>query len=48
MRNILVTVMLLIVVALMFMNIIADSDGTRSQIEAKGNSANTQIRDLTP
>lgn len=48
MRNILITVMMLIVVALMFINIVADTDGTRAQIETKGNATNIQIRDLTP
>jgi hypothetical protein len=49
MRNILMTVMLLIVVVLMFSNIIAKSDtGTRAQIEKHGTYANTQIANLAP
>lgn len=49
MRNILMTVMLLIVVVLMFSNIIAKNDtGTRAQIEKHGTNANTQIANLVP
>lgn len=48
MRNILMTVMLLAVVALMFVNIINGSDGLRSQIETQGQQANTSIQNLSP
>jgi hypothetical protein len=49
MRNILITVMMLVVVAFMFNTIIAkDSTGTRAQIESQGNTANTTIGDLKP
>jgi hypothetical protein len=48
MRNILVTVMLIIVVALMFTNIIASPTGTRAQIETKGTTANNNISALVP
>lgn len=49
MRNILMTVMLLVVVIVMFNTIIAqDTTGTRSQIESQGNAANTRIGTLLP
>lgn len=49
MRNILVTVMMLIVVALMFTNIIAaKGTGTRAEIEQQGSTANTNIGALAP
>jgi hypothetical protein len=49
MRNILMTVMLLVVVILMFNAIITqDSTGTQSQIESQGNAANTKIGALSP
>ncbi|WP_286894019.1 hypothetical protein [Thermobacillus sp.] len=49
MRNILMTVMLLIVVVLMFNTIIADPNGgTKRQIEIHGNNANTRIGALNP
>ena len=49
MRNILMTVMLLVVVIVMFNTIIAqDTTGTRSQIESQGNAANTRISSLLP
>ncbi|MCR2803341.1 hypothetical protein [Paenibacillus soyae] len=49
MRNILMTVMLLVVVVVMFNTIIAqDTTGTRSQIESQGNAANTRISTLLP
>lgn len=48
MRNILITVMMLIVVALMFTSIVAKDDGLRQQIERKGNTANSAITGLTP
>ncbi|MFD0715955.1 hypothetical protein [Paenibacillus sp. GCM10027626] len=44
MRNILVTVMMLVVVVLLFNSIISkDSTGTKAQIETQGNLANTKI-----
>lgn len=49
MRNILITVMMLLVAAWIFQNVIADgSDGTRVRIEAKGREANDRIRALQP
>jgi hypothetical protein len=49
MRNILITVMMLVVVALLFNTIIAkDSTGTRAQIESQGSTANTAIGNLKP
>jgi hypothetical protein len=48
-RNILITVMMLIVVALMFTEIIAkDGTGTRDRIETQGNTTNTAIGSLAP
>lgn len=47
MRNILMTVMMLVVVILLFNGIIAkDSTGTSSRIETQGNAANTKIGQL--
>ncbi|MFD0673911.1 hypothetical protein [Cohnella sp. GCM10027633] len=49
MRNILITVMMLIVVALMFNNIVAqDNTGTRARIETQGTTANTSLGNLGP
>lgn len=49
MRNILITVMMLIVVALMFNTIVAqDNTGTRSRIETHGTTANTTLGSLQP
>lgn len=49
MRNILMTVMMLVVVIVLFNSIIAkDTTGTRSQIESQGTSANTRISQLLP
>jgi hypothetical protein len=49
MRNILMTVMMLVVVIVLFNTIIAqDTTGTRSQITSQGTSANTRISSLTP
>ena len=49
MRNILMTVMLLIVVVVMFNTIIAEpNSGTRKQIEIQGGKANTRIQNLNP
>lgn len=47
MRNILMTVMMLIVVVVMFTGIImSPGTGTKSMIENKGNSINSQIGEL--
>ncbi|GLX66390.1 hypothetical protein [Paenibacillus glycanilyticus] len=47
MRNILMTVMLLVVVIVLFNNIIADgTNGTSKQIESQGDSANTKISSM--
>ncbi|HEY8528500.1 MAG TPA: hypothetical protein VIL22_02320 [Paenibacillaceae bacterium] len=46
MRNILITLMMLLVVAVMFQNIIADEDGTRALIESHGENANNALRNL--
>ncbi|MBD2870917.1 hypothetical protein [Paenibacillus arenilitoris] len=49
MRNILMTVMMLVVVIVLFNTIIAqDTTGTRSQIESQGSAANTKIGQLLP
>jgi hypothetical protein len=49
MRNILITVMMLIVVALMFNTIVAqDNTGTRARIETQGSTANTTLGNLQP
>ncbi|WP_165418307.1 hypothetical protein [Cohnella kolymensis] len=49
MRNILITVMMLIVVALMFNTIVAqDNTGTRARIEAHGTTANTTLGSMQP
>ncbi|BBH24648.1 hypothetical protein Back11_59930 [Paenibacillus baekrokdamisoli] len=49
MRNILITVMMLVVVVVLFNAIISkDTTGTKAQIETQGNSANTKISILTP
>ncbi|MHA7965914.1 hypothetical protein [Paenibacillus oryzae] len=49
MRNILMTVMLLVVVVVLFNSIIAqDTTGTRAQIQSQGNAANTRINTLLP
>lgn len=49
MRNILVTVMMLIVVALLFTSIVNNGGtGLRGNIQNKGNSANTDITALQP
>ncbi len=47
MRNILITVMLLIAVALIFVNVIGGPNGMKAQIENKGSNANTTIQNLT-
>ncbi|WP_169089484.1 hypothetical protein [Paenibacillus sp. PL91] len=49
MRNILMTVMMLVVVIVLFNTIIAqDTTGTKSQITTQGTSANTRIGQLVP
>lgn len=49
MRNILITVMMLIVVALMFNGIVAqDTTGTRARIESHGTTANTTLGAIEP
>jgi hypothetical protein len=49
MRNILITVMMLIVVALMFNSIVAkDTTGTRARIELHGDTANTTLGNMQP
>ncbi|MBH5320153.1 hypothetical protein I6N90_20315 [Paenibacillus sp. GSMTC-2017] len=49
MRNILMTVMLLVVVIVLFNSIIAqDTTGTSSQIQSQGDAANTRISQLVP
>ncbi|GBG11825.1 MULTISPECIES: hypothetical protein [Paenibacillus] len=49
MRNILMTVMMLVVVIVLFNSIIAqDTTGTRSQVQSQGNAANTRISQLLP
>jgi hypothetical protein len=49
MRNILMTVMLLVVVILLFNAIVTkDTTGTQAQIETQGNAANTKIGAISP
>lgn len=49
MRNILITVMMLVVVVLLFNGIVAqDTTGTQAQIETQGNAANTRIGLINP
>jgi hypothetical protein len=49
MRNILMTVMLLIVVVMLFNEIIANpSGGTKSHIKELGSTANSELEDLSP
>ncbi|MCC3375825.1 hypothetical protein [Cohnella sp. REN36] len=49
MRNILITVMMLIVVALLFNTIIAnDTTGTKVRIQTHGNTANTTLGNMEP
>ncbi len=49
MRNILMTVMMLIVAALLFTSIINSGDtGMRKNIQTHGNVANTNVTALTP
>lgn len=47
-RSILITVMMLIVVAVMFTNMISDdTTGIKAKIEEKGTAANTKISGLS-
>ncbi|GFN29757.1 hypothetical protein [Paenibacillus xylaniclasticus] len=49
MRNILITVMMIVVVIVMFNTIIAkDTTGTKAQIMTQGATTNTQIGAMTP
>ncbi|MGN7455547.1 hypothetical protein ACTHPH_12130 [Paenibacillus pasadenensis] len=49
MRNILVTVMMIVVMLVLFNTIISDNaTGTRSRIQTQGNGANTMIGNLLP
>ncbi|MFS0723749.1 hypothetical protein [Paenibacillus sp. 1P07SE] len=49
MRNILMTVMMLVVVILLFNAIITqDNTGTQAQIQSQGNTANTRIGSMLP
>ncbi|MBP1990911.1 hypothetical protein [Paenibacillus eucommiae] len=49
MRNILITVMMLVVVALLFTSIVNNgTTGMRHNIQTHGNTANTNITSLTP
>ncbi|MBW7455897.1 hypothetical protein ACFOLF_11695 [Paenibacillus sepulcri] len=49
MRNILMTVMMLVVVILLFNAIIAkDTTGTQAQINTQGNAANVKIGAINP
>jgi len=43
MRNILITAMMLIAVAVLFLNVIGGNDGMKAQIQVKGEAANAQI-----
>jgi hypothetical protein len=48
-RNILITVMMLIVVAVLFTNVITqDSTGTKDRIQTQGTTTNTKLGSLTP
>ncbi|WP_308636083.1 hypothetical protein [Paenibacillus silvisoli] len=48
MRNILITVMMLVVVVLLFNGVVAqDTNGTKDQIETQGTAANTKIKTIT-
>ncbi|MFC6333877.1 hypothetical protein ACFP56_14715 [Paenibacillus septentrionalis] len=49
MKNILMTVMLLVVVVLLFNNIIArEGTGTKAQIQSQGDAANVRIGNINP
>lgn len=49
MKNILMTVMLLVVVVLLFNNIIArEGTGTKAQIQSQGDAANVRIGTINP
>lgn len=47
MRNILMTVMLLMVVALLYTSIVTNEDGIKDQIQSQGDSAIDSLRSLT-
>lgn len=47
MRNILMTVMLLLVVVVLYTNIVAKEDGLKDQIETQGSSALEKLQELT-
>jgi len=46
MRNILITVMMLIVVAVIFVNVVTKNGGLQDAIEKQGSHAITRINDL--
>jgi len=49
MRNILMTVMMIVVVVLLFNAIVTeDSTGTQDQIQTQGDAANTKIGAMNP
>lgn len=49
MKNILMTVMLLVVVVLLFNNIVAkEGNGTKAQIQTQGEAANLRIGTINP
>ena len=48
MRNILITVMMLIVVAILFTSIVKGNGGLQQNIKTQGDKANQQILNLTP
>jgi hypothetical protein len=48
MRNILITVMMLIVVAILFTTIVKGNGGLQENIKTHGTNANNKILNLTP
>ncbi|CAM3379414.1 hypothetical protein [Marinicrinis lubricantis] len=48
MRNILMTVMMILVVVLLFVNIVSGTGGVKEQIQTQGTNAKTKISSLTP
>lgn len=48
MRNILITVMMLIVVAILFTSIVKGNGGLQENIKKHGDQANNEILKLTP
>jgi len=49
MKNILMTVMMLVVVVILFNNIVSkEGTGTKAQIQSQGDNANTRIGSLAP